>query len=65
MENTQALEAFLATIREIEDITSEIMSETDDHFGYAPDDIDWSHVGTANTFRDKLREALDTLRPTV
>ena len=42
----QALAAFVSKQAEIDSMLDRIKSLSDDHFGYAPDDITWNHVGT-------------------
>jgi hypothetical protein len=32
---------------------------SDDHFGVAPDEVTWGHVGNLGYLRERLREASD------
>jgi hypothetical protein len=33
---------------------------SDDHFGYAPDEITWAHVGTLGYYAELLRRVTDS-----
>ena len=53
-----ALDAFLATKREIDDLLARLQAQSDDHFGTDPDAVNWGDVGSIRYTRDRLREAL-------
>ena len=36
-----------------------LKSLSDDHFGYAPDDINWGHVGTLAHYAELLNRITD------
>jgi hypothetical protein len=42
----QALAAFVAKKAEIDAMLARLQALSDDHFGYAPDEVTWAHVGT-------------------
>jgi hypothetical protein len=33
---------------------------SDDHFGYAPDEVTWAHVGTLEHYAELLRRITDS-----
>jgi hypothetical protein len=37
-----------------------IKSLSDDHFGYAPDEVTWDHVGTLGYYADMLKRVTDS-----
>lgn len=53
--NDKALADFIAAKAEIDRLLSELTALSADHFHANPDDITWSHVGTANHIRDGLQ----------
>jgi hypothetical protein len=54
--NDKALDAFLAAKTEIDRLLAELASLSADHFDTSPDEIIWSHVGSANDIRERLQE---------
>ena len=44
--NEKALDAFVARKAEIDTMLTRLATLSDEHFGYVPDEINWSHVGT-------------------
>jgi hypothetical protein len=55
----QALAAFVSKKAEIDSMLDRIKSLSDDHFGYAPDDISWDHVGTLGYYAELLKRVTD------
>jgi hypothetical protein len=55
----QALAAFVSKKAEIDSMLDRIKSLSDDHFGYAPDDISWGHVGTLGYYAEMLKRVTD------
>ena len=55
----QAIDAFLAAKFEIDAMLDRLKSLSDDHFGYAPDDINWGHVGTLAHYAELLNRITD------
>jgi hypothetical protein len=50
----QALAAFVSKKAEIDTMLIRLQALSDDHFGYAPDEITWSHVGTLEHYAQLL-----------
>ena len=55
----QAIDAFIAAKAEIDAMLDLLKSLSDDHFGYAPDDINWGHVGTLAHYAELLNRITD------
>lgn len=58
-DDSKAVDAFLATKAEIDDMLARLTALSDDHFETDPDELHWGHVGTLNHYRDRLREISD------
>jgi hypothetical protein len=43
--NEDALAAFVSRKAEIDTMLARLRDLSDDHFGYAPDEVIWAHVG--------------------
>jgi len=56
----QALAAFVSKKAEIDAMLTRLQALSDDHFGYAPDDVTWSHVGTLEHYAELLRRITDS-----
>ena len=59
IDNSKAVDAFLAAKAEIDSTLARLTALSDDHFETDPDEIHWGHVGTLNHYRDRLREISD------
>ncbi len=59
VDNSEALDAFLAAKFEIDAMLERLAALSADHFDTQPDEINWGHVGTLNHYRAKLREITD------
>ena len=57
--NDDALAAFVARKTEIDTMLTRLQTLSDDHFGYAPDEITWSHVGTLEHYTELLKRITD------
>ena len=57
--NDDALAAFVARKAEIDAMLTRLQALSDDHFGYAPDDVTWSHVGTVEHYAELLKRITD------
>jgi hypothetical protein len=57
--NEQALTAFVSKKAEIDAMLTRLQALSDDHFGYAPDDVTWSHVGTLEHYAELLKRITD------
>jgi hypothetical protein len=55
----QALAAFVAKKAEIDTMLARLQSLSDDHFGWSPDEITWSHVGTLGDYALLLKRITD------
>jgi hypothetical protein len=60
-DNTQALDAFLATKAEVDALLERLAVLSADHFHVDPDTLNWGHVGTLQHTRARLRELSDFL----
>jgi len=56
----QALAAFVSKKAEIDSMLDRIKLLSDDHFGYAPDEITWDHVGTLGYYAEMLKLVTDS-----
>ncbi len=57
--NENALSAFVAAKAEIDEMLKRLTEFSDDHFGVAPDEVTWGHVGNLGYLRERLRQASD------
>ena len=55
-----ALAAFVSKKAEIDAMLTRLQALSDDHFGYAPDDVTWSHVGTLEHYAELLKRITDS-----
>jgi hypothetical protein len=58
-DNRTALDAFIARKAEIDAMLERLRALSDDHFGYAPDDINWGHVGTLANYAELFKRITD------
>jgi hypothetical protein len=56
----QALAAFVSKKAEIDAMLTRLQAFSDDHFGYAPDDVSWDHVGTLEHYAELLKRVTDS-----
>jgi hypothetical protein len=56
----QALAAFVSKKAEIDAMLARLQALSEDHFGYSPDEITWSHVGTLEHYSELLRRITDS-----
>ena len=54
-----ALDAFIARKAEIDTMLERLKALSEEHFGYAPDDINWGHVGTLAHYAELLKQITD------
>jgi hypothetical protein len=57
--NDAALDAFISAKTEIDAILERLAALSADHYECSPDDVNWSHVGTLEHYRARLREITD------
>ena len=55
-----ALAAFIGKKAEIDEMLARLQALSDDHFGYAPDDITWSDVGSLEHYASLLKRITDS-----
>jgi hypothetical protein len=58
-DNRAALDAFMARKAEIDTMLVRLQELSNDHFGYAADDINWGHVGTLAHYAELLKRITD------
>jgi hypothetical protein len=56
----QALAAFVANKAEIDAMLARLQALSGDHFGYAPDEVTWAHVGTLEHYSELLKRITDS-----
>lgn len=56
---TKALDAFIARKAEIDTMLARLAALSNEHFGYAPDEINWGHVGTLASYAETLKRITD------
>ena len=57
--NDQALTAFVTRKAEIDAMLERLAAFSDAHFGVAPEDVHWGHVGDLGHVIERLRQASD------
>ena len=57
--NEDALAAFVSKKAEIDAMLARLQSLSEDHFGYAPDEVSWAHVGNLEHYGDLLQRITD------
>ena len=57
--NAKALDAFVARKTEIDAMLARLADASADHFGYAPEEINWGHVGTLAHYAEQLKRITD------
>jgi hypothetical protein len=57
--NEDALAAFVQRKAEIDAMLSRIQTLSHEHFGLAPDEVTWGHVGTLEHHAELLRRITD------
>lgn len=58
-DNSEALDAFVERKTEIDALLARLAALSDDHFDFAPDEVNWSHVGSLGHVAERLREVAD------
>jgi hypothetical protein len=57
--NEQALAAFVSKKAEIDVMLTRLQALSDDHFGYSPDEITWSHAEGLAHYAELLKRITD------
>ena len=57
--NDEALAAFVTRKAEIDTMLERLARLSGDHFGVAPEDVHWGHVGDLGHVIERLRQASD------
>jgi hypothetical protein len=57
--NEEALAAFVQKKAEIDAMLSRLQALSDEHFGIAPDEVAWGHVGTLGYYAELLKRITD------
>jgi hypothetical protein len=57
--NDDALAAFVSKKTEIDAMLTRIQALSDDHFGVAPDEVNWGHVGSLGHYAELLKRITD------
>jgi hypothetical protein len=55
-----ALAAFVSKKAEIDAMLTRLQALSDDHFGYGPDEVTWSHVGSLEHYAGVLKRITDS-----
>jgi hypothetical protein len=58
--NDDVLAAFVSKKAEIDAMLTRLQALSDDHFGYVPEDLTWSHVGTLEHYAELLKRITDS-----
>ena len=58
--NDDALAAFVSKKAEIDAMLTRLQQLSEDHFGYSPDEITWSHLGTLEHYASLLKRITDS-----
>lgn len=58
--NDSALAAFVSRKSEIDAMLARLQDASADHFGCAPDEINWGHVGTLGHYAELLKRITDS-----
>jgi hypothetical protein len=57
--NKDVLAAFVQKKAEIDAMLTRLQALSDEHFGVAPDEIGWDHVGTLGYYAKLLKQVTD------
>ena len=58
--NSDALAAFVSRKAEIDAMLARLQALSDDHFGYSPDEITWSHAEGLAHYAELLKRITDS-----
>ena len=57
--NDRAFAAFVAKKAEIDTMLKRLQGLSDEHYGVAPNDVHWGHVGTLDHYAELLKRITD------
>jgi hypothetical protein len=57
--NDEALAAFISKKAEIDAMLTRLQALSDDHFGYSPDEVTWSHAEGLAHYAELLKRITD------
>ena len=60
-DNKKSLDAFIAAKADIDAMLTRLQAASADHFGTAPEDIHWGHVGNLTDYAALLRRITDAV----
>ena len=55
----RALAAFVAKKAEIDTMLNRFQAHSDEHFGAAPEEVNWGHVGSLDHYAELLKRITD------
>jgi hypothetical protein len=58
--NEDALAAFISRKQEIDQMLARLQALSDDHFGWTPEEVTWSHVGSLVHYAELLKRITDS-----
>ncbi len=58
-DNQAALAAFIAKKAELDAMLARLSAFSDEHFGLAPEEVNWGDVGSLSDWTQKIREVSD------
>jgi hypothetical protein len=58
--NEDALAAFVQRKADIDAMLARLQARSDEHFGVAPDEVTWGHVGTLGYYAELLQRVTDS-----
>lgn len=61
MSKETAMDTFMGAIMDCQVLLGKIKEHCDNHLDLSPDEINWSHAGTAQHLRTQLKEIVEHL----
>lgn len=60
LDNTKAVEAFVARKLQIDEMLARLTALSAEHFNVGPDEINWGHVGDLEHYAEQLKRITDS-----